>query len=241
MTKKLNIIFKDKDVLVVDKPAGKPTLPDETYRSGTLLEKLLSLFPDLRGVNERGGILHRLDKDTSGLILVARNKQAFSFLKEAFQKRKIVKKYLALSSGVFKEKKGRIETFIGRSPKNRKKQKSFLLYEPQAQKKGLRLAVTEYKRLKSLKDGENSYTLLEVLPRTGRKHQIRVHLAHINHAISGDKTYGFKSQPIPKGLKRHFLHAFYLRFRLPGGQEKEFYSPLPEDLKRTMEQMAETP
>ncbi len=167
---KLNIIFEDKDILVAEKPPGMVTISDETHRSNTFLENLLDFLPALEKVNERAGILHRLDKDTSGLILVAKNKKNFEFFKKSFQEKKIKKKYLALVLGNIKSKNGKIETLISRSPKDRKKQKAFLMHEPQSKKRGLRKAITEYKVLKNLSDGKNLYTLVEVLPETGRMH-----------------------------------------------------------------------
>ena len=237
--KRIKIIFQNENLLVVDKPSGIVVFPDENYKEGTLSGELLKIFPELQRVNERAGISHRLDKDTSGLMLAAKNKKTFNSIKKAFEERRVEKKYLALASGNLKEKEGEIITLVGRAPKDRKKQKAFLLNEPEAKRKGLRLAVTEYKVLKNLADGENLYTLLEVSPKTGRKHQIRVHLAHIGHPIVGDKTYGFKGQAIPKGLNRHFLHAFSLRFQSDSRQVMEFQSPLPEDLSQVLSQLTE--
>ena len=236
---KLNIIFQDENILAVEKPAGIITLPDEKNKSGVFLELLLNDFPEQKNVNERGGILHRLDKDTSGLILVAKNKESFNFLVKQFKTRKVEKKYLALVVGNLDGEKGVIETLIGRSPKDRKKQKAFLLHDPEAKRKGLRRAITEYKILKHFSDSKNNYTLIEVLPKTGRKHQIRVHLVHIGHPIVGDKVYGFKNQPVPKGIDRHFLHASYLKIELQDGNEREFRCPLPGDLNGVVEGLAE--
>ena len=235
----INIIFEDKDILAIEKPPDKITIPDKAYQSGTVLEDLLNIFPELKKVNERAGILHRLDKDTSGLILVARNKKTFEFLKKSFKERKIEKRYLVLAIGKLKHKQGTIETLITRDPKDRKKQRAFLIYDPQSKRKGLRKAITEYKVLKNLFDEKNYYTLIEVFPKTGRKHQIRAHLVHLGHPIVGDKIYGFKKQPIPFGLTRQFLHAHYLKIKLPGGQIKEFQSPLPKDLKEVLGKLKE--
>ena len=237
--KQIKIIFQNKDLIAIDKAPGMVVFPDENYTEGTLSDRLLERFPELKRVNERAGILHRLDKDTSGLILAAKNKKTFDFIKKAFEEKRIEKKYLALIIGNLREKRGEIATLIGRSPADRKKQKAFLSHEPEAERKGLRRAITEYEVLKNLTDGKNLYALLEVSPKTGRKHQIRVHLAHIGHPIAGDKTYGFKGQAVPEGLNRHFLHASYLKFQLPDGQKKEFQSPLPEDLKQSLSQLVE--
>jgi len=130
--------------------------------------------------------------------------------------------------GNLKNKEGEVETLLGRSPGDRKKQKVYLPGEPRSQEK--RKAVTEYKVLQRFEN----YTLIEVVPKTGRKHQIRTHLAYLSHPIAGDKLYGFKNQPTPKGLKRQFLHASYLKIKLPNGEEKEFNSELPEDLNKVL-------
>jgi len=200
---KAEIIYQDKNVVVIDKPAGVNS-------------------DDFKG---RG---HRLDKNTSGILLIAKNKKSLDFLQEQFKKRKVKKIYLALIVGNLKGKRGRVETLLGRSPKDRKKQKVYLPFEPGAQ--GKRKAVTEYKVLQRFKN----YDLIEAEPKTGRKHQIRVHLSYISHPLAGDKMYGFKGQPCPQGLKRQFLHASYLRLRLPNAKIKEFKSELPEDLKKVI-------
>lgn len=203
------ILYQDENVLAVDKPAG--IVVDDIPRR-----------------------VHRLDKDTSGVCLLAKNDESLEFLQKQFQERKVKKKYLALVVGNLKEQEGTIETLLGRSPKDRKKQRAFLPFGPDALKKGKRLAITEYQVLERYTDGKNYYTLLEVVPKTGRKHQIRAHLAYIGYPIAGDKMYGFKNQPCPTDLKRHFLHASYLKIKMPNGEKKEFRSELPEDLKTVL-------
>jgi 23S rRNA pseudouridine1911/1915/1917 synthase len=200
---KLAILYEDKNVLIVDKPAG--------------------INSD--GFKKR---VHRLDKDTSGILLIAKNDRSLDFLQKQFKEREVKKQYLALVAGVLKNKEGEIETLIGRSPKDRKKQKVYLAHEPGSE--GKRKAITEYKVLEKFKN----YSLIEVTPKTGRKHQIRAHLAYLGHPVAGDKIYGFKNQPRPEGLKRQFLHASYLKIKLPDGQEKEFKSDLPADLKEVL-------
>jgi len=196
-------IYEDDDVLVVDKPAGVV---------------ITDIYPDLSKV-------HRLDKDTSGVLLIAKNEKALIFLQKQFKQRSVEKKYIALVVGNIKNNQGKIETLIGRALKDKKKQKAYLPLERRAQ--GKRKAITKYKVIKRLKD----YTLLEVFPKTGRKHQIRCHLAYLGHPIAGDKVYGFKNQICPKGLKRQFLHANYIKIKLPNHKHKEFKSELPNDLK----------
>jgi len=180
--------------------------------------------------------VHRLDKDTSGILLVAKNDKALEFLQKQFKERRVEKKYIALVTGNLKTERGKIETLIGRSPKDRRKQKVYLPGEPES--KGKREAITEYKVLKKFKN----YTLIEAIPKTGRKHQIRTHFAYLGHPVAGDKLYGFKNQPTPKGLKRQFLHANYLKIKLPKGAPdkagtREFNSGLPEDLKLCLQSL----
>ena len=186
--------------------------------------------------------VHRLDKETSGILLIAKNDKALEFFQKQFKERKVKKKYLALVFGNLKQNLGVIKTLIGRSPRNRKKQKVYLPFEPKAV--GKRKAITEYKVLKRFQNYTGAhkalcarYTLVEVEPKTGRKHQIRTHFNYLGHPIVGDKVYGFKNQPKPKGLKRHFLHASYLKIKLPDGQEREFKSDLPEDLRKILESL----
>lgn len=199
----LKIIYEDDDVLVVDKPAGIVTK---------------NLYPKLKKV-------HRLDKDTSGVLLIAKNEKSLIFLQKQFKDRRVEKKYFALVVGEVKNNYGLIETLIGRAPKDRKKQKVYLPIEPGS--KGKREAITEYKVIKRFGD----YTLLEVFPKTGRKHQIRCHFSYLGHPIAKDKTYGFKNQPCPEGLTRQFLHASYIKIKLPNGGTKEFKSKLPNNLE----------
>jgi len=203
---KVKIIYEDDNLLVIDKPAG--LVVDNIERR-----------------------VHRLDKDTSGILLVAKNDKALEFLQKQFKEREVKKKYLALVAGNLKKEEGVIETLIGRSPGDRRKQKVYLPGEPNAQEK--RKAVTEYKVLQRFEN----YTLIKVEPKTGRKHQIRTHLAYLGHPVAGDKLYGFKNQPRPEGLKRQFLHASYLKVKLPNGKTKEFKSELPNELKLCLQNL----
>ena len=203
---KFNIIYEDENLLVIDKPAG---INSDDFQKR----------------------VHRLDKDTSGILLIAKNDKALEFFQKQFKERRVKKKYLALVVGNLKNKEGVIETLIGRSTGDRKKQKVYLAHEPGSQKK--RKAITKYKVLQRFKD----YDLIEVEPKTGRKHQIRTHFAHLGHPIAGDKMYGFKNQPAPKELKRHFLHSYRLKINLPNGEIKEFKSELPNDLKLCLQNL----
>ncbi|MBU4298649.1 RluA family pseudouridine synthase [Patescibacteria group bacterium] len=210
-------LYQDKDVLAIDKPAGVNA--DDFERR-----------------------IHRLDKETSGILLIAKNDQALEFFQKQFKERKVEKRYFALVVGNLKYQKGTIETLIGRSPNDRRKQKVYLVGEPNSE--GKREAVTEYKVLTRLRQGfggqENYYTLIEVTPETGRKHQIRCHLVYLGHPVAGDKMYGFKNQPCPSDLKRQFLHAIYLKIKMPNEKIQEIRSPLPKDLQLVLDNLKMT-
>ncbi len=233
----LKIIYESKNVLVIDKPAGIVVFPEGTsIPSGqgeekTLIDLLLEKYPYLKNIGEkpRHGIIHRLDKDTSGILLIAKNDKSFEFFQKQFKDKKVKKKYLVLATSHLKDKEGVIKTLLGRSQKDRKKQKVYLPQGPNSE--GKRNAITFYKVLKKF----GNYDLVEATPETGRKHQIRTHFVYIGHPIAGDKKYFFKNQLCPKGLNRQFLHASYLKIKLPNGKMKEFKSELPEDLKKTLE------
>ncbi len=217
----LNIVYEDADLLVVDKPPGLTVHPAPGHPTHTLVNAILSHFPHLADIGDslRPGIVHRLDKDTSGLMLVAKNAQAQNNLSEQFRSRSIAKAYLVLVKGRLTPERGIIEAGIGRDPTNRKRM---------AVVSGGREARTEYRVVKYLGD----YTLIEVRPQTGRTHQIRVHLAAIGYPVAGDATYGVKSPH----LARQFLHACRLGFKLPSsGEYVEFTSELPQDLKQALE------
>ncbi len=230
---KLKIIYKDSNILVVDKLAGIVVSHTEKIKKKTLIDLVLEKHPQLKktGKPPRYGLVHRLDKGTSGILLIAKNNSSLKFLQKQFKKRKVLKKYLALVIGNVKITTREIKTLIGRSKKNGKKQKVYLPKAPKS--KGKRTAITEYRILQKFQN----YTLLEVIPETGRKHQIRVHLSYINHPIVGDKKYGFKNQSCPKELTRMFLHATFLRIKLPGNEKKEFKSPLPKELNKIVEKL----
>lgn len=220
--------------MVIEKTAGIVVFPEGKSKTNTLADYLIKEYPELKkaGKPPRYGIVHRLDKDTSGILLIAKNNSSLSFLQKQFKERKVIKKYLALVAGIVKKDSGKIETLMGRSPKNRKKQRVFLEGEPKSENK--RRAITLYKVIDRFKN----CTFLEVEPKTGRKHQIRCHLAWIHHPIIGDKLYGFKNQ-LNFNLKRHFLHASYLKITLPTGEEKEFRSNLPSELKNIIKTLRE--
>ena len=234
---KLKIIYEDDNFLAIDKPAGIVVFPEGKTEEKTLIDLLLKDNPVLKNAGEkpRYGIVHRLDKNTSGILLVAKNNKSLIFLQKQFKDKRVEKKFIALAAGKVKNNQGVIETLIGRALKDRKKQKVYLPTEPGSE--GKREAITEYKIIEKFRD----YTLLEVLPKTGRKHQIRCHLSFLGHPIVGDKMYGFKNQLCPEGLNRQFLHASYLKIKLPDGKEKEFKSKLPEDLEICLQKLKYSP
>ncbi|HEY81698.1 MAG TPA: RluA family pseudouridine synthase [Dehalococcoidia bacterium] len=220
----LNIIYEDDDLLVVDKPAGLTVHPAPGHPDHTLVNAILAHCPHLAelGSSLRPGIVHRLDKDTSGLMLVAKNRAAQADLISQFRARSIVKAYLVLVRGQLTPERGIIEAAIGRDPRHRKRMA--VVTEG-------REARTQYQVIRYVDD----HTLLEVIPETGRTHQIRVHLAAIGYPVVGDPVYGVRSPH----LSRQFLHACRLGFKLPStGQYVEFTSELPADLARALEEIS---
>lgn len=225
----LDVMHEDKDIIVVNKQAGISVHPSTNEPRGTIVNALIAKYPELIGVGEdpvRPGIVHRLDKDTSGILVVAKNQQTFEFLKKEWQEGRVIKKYLALVWGHLKSENGKIESELARSPKDFRKR-----VVVKSGKNALigKLAITDYKVIKKF----NDFSLVEVSPKTGRMHQIRVHMASIGNPIVGDKVYG-KNKPIPEGLSRQFLHAYYLEFSLPKGKSRVFEIDLPDDLKFTL-------
>lgn len=223
----LKVIFDHPEVLVIDKPAGLVVHPAAGHESGTLVNAVMGLMPDLEGIGGelRPGIVHRLDKDTSGLILIAKNERAHRFLQDQFRLRQVKKVYLALVDGKPPTPNGRIEAPIARDPAHRKQ----MAVVPAG--KG-REAVTEYFTRESFPE----HTLIEAHPLTGRTHQIRLHLAFIGCPIAGDSVYGRRKVSLP--LRRHFLHAARLIIRLPGEkQPRIFESPLPPELEQILQQL----
>ena len=220
----LQIIFENEDLLVINKPAGMVVHPSAGHASGTLVHAALAHVPDIEGVGgeQRPGVVHRLDKDTSGLILMAKNDKMHAWLQEQFHNRTIKKTYLALVDGFPPTPTGRIEAPIGRDLAHRQR---MAITTPE---KG-REAVTEYYTIKRYA----RHTLIEAHPLTGRTHQIRVHLAFINCPIVGDLLYGHKNPSIP--ISRQFLHATRLQVPFPGETEpRVFEAPLPPELEAVL-------
>jgi 23S rRNA pseudouridine1911/1915/1917 synthase len=220
----LAIVFENQDLMVIDKPAGMVVHPSAGHFSGTLVHAALAHAPELEGIGgeQRPGVVHRLDKDTSGLILVAKNDQSHRWLQDQFRLRKVKKVYLALVDGHPPTPNGRIEAYIGRDPAHRKKMAIV------SAQKG-RSAVTEY----FTKESFLRHCLIEAHPLTGRTHQIRLHLAFIGCPIVGDTIYGHRTPTL--GLARHFLHAASLTVLLPGEQKpRTFEAALPPDLEQLL-------
>lgn len=220
----LDILFEDADILVLNKPAGRVVHPAPGHSGGTLVNALLHHCQDLAGIGGelRPGIVHRLDKDTSGVMVVAKNDAAMQSLSQSFKGRQIQKQYVALVRGKVVPESGRIETLIGRHPHHRKRMS--------AQVQRGRTAITNY----NVKEAYPEAALLDVGIETGRTHQIRVHMAHIGHPILGDTEYG-RGRTLPDGtrIERQMLHAACLGLPHPrSAMQLEFTAPLPEDMRQ---------
>ncbi len=227
----LDIIFENEDVLVINKPAGMVVHPAAGHFSGTLVHAALAYSPQMEGIGGEGrpGVVHRLDRDTSGLILLARNDAAHRWLVNQFKDRRVEKIYLALVDGQPPSRSGRVEAPIGRSPAQR--QRMAVVSGSHG-----RQAVTEYRTLEVFP----THTLLEVHPVTGRTHQIRVHLAFLGCPVAGDTVYGRRKSSLPLG--RFFLHAARLTIRLPGEKTPHvFQAPLPPDLNELLNRLRYMP
>lgn len=219
----LDILYEDDDIIVINKPQGMVVHPAPGNYSGTLVNALLYHCKNLSGINGilRPGIVHRLDKDTSGVMVVAKNDKAHISLSNQIKERSVFKKYVAIVEGVIKDEEGKIEAPIGRHPVDRKKM---------AVIEDGRYALTLYKVLERFKEN----TLVEAVIKTGRTHQIRVHMAFIGHPVVGDPVYGFKKQKFK--LEGQALHSSILGFVHPTkGVYMEFEAPLPEYFKKLIE------
>ena len=217
----LSIVFENEDVLVINKPAGMVVHPAAGHQTGTLVHAVLGYDPEMEGIGgeERPGVVHRLDKETSGLILMAKNDRAHHWLQDQFRLRKVIKTYIALVDGKPPTPEGRVEAAIGRDASHRKRMAII------SKEKG-REAVSEYRTLESFPQ----HTLLEFHPQTGRTHQIRLHCAFLGCPIVGDRVYGWKKPSLE--IDRHFLHASKLKITLPGEDEsRQFEAGMPEDLQ----------
>jgi len=222
----LDILYEDDDLIVINKPAGMVVHPAAGHPSGTLVNALIHHAPEINvGGSNRPGIIHRLDRDTSGVMVVVKTTRARTSLVAQWQARTVEKGYIALCHGVIEEDEATIDAPIARDPQNRMKM---------SVQRGGRDSITHV----SVNERLRSATLFDVDLETGRTHQIRVHLAFIGHPIVGDELYNRYTGPYGGKeaiCKRQFLHAARLAFRLPDGQGVEFEAPLPDDLTRALE------
>ncbi len=235
MDLKIDKIYEDNDILVVNKPYGLIVHPKNAEdKQPSLTDWVIDNYPELKNGGEpfiasgtplpRAGIVHRLDKDTSGLILIAKNQSAFDYLKNLFQTHKIKKHYYALVYGKPKQSSGTIDAPLGRiGMKRTTKLEGKKLIDGKE-------SITEYKTIKNF----DKYTLLDVMPQTGRTHQIRVHLKSVGHPIVGDPVYAPKGWQRPEGLARLFLHAYKLEFPAPDGKRLTIEADLPDDLQNVI-------
>ncbi len=223
----LDIIYEDADCLILNKPPGMVVHPSVGHNHGTLVHAILGYAPDLKGIGEekRPGVVHRLDKDTSGLIIFAKHDKAHQWLQNQFKDRKVKKTYLAITDGAPPTPDGRIEAGIGRDPKNR--QRMAVLPDTKSRK-----AVTLYHELERYR----AHTYLELQPITGRTHQIRVHLAFIGAPVLGDRVYGRRKISLP--VPRQMLHAARLELKLLGKRKAgAFTAPLPQDFEDALSRL----
>ena len=241
----LKVLYSDKDILVINKPAGISVHGDGRSDVETLADLILAEYPEMKDVGEpmeidigggekkiiyRPGIVHRLDKDTSGVLILARNQKAYEYVKEQFQKREVKKTYNTLVYGNMKNDFGIIDAGIGRSPSDPRKR---IASRGKAGK--IRDAVTEYKVLKRITDASVQYTWLEVHPKTGRTHQIRVHMKFLNHPVVADQLYAPKNATTPFGISRLALHASSIEFKNLAGDNITVSAPLTPDLAKILE------
>jgi 23S rRNA pseudouridine1911/1915/1917 synthase len=212
----VTVVYQDESVVVIDKPAGLAVHPGPGHPDMTLVNALLAMCPDIQGIGGeiRPGIVHRLDKDTSGLMMVAKTHQAHNDLSAQIKARQVTKGYLALVEGSLKSTEGKVDAPVGRHPRRRTRMAVVV---------GGKEARTNYKVRQELR----GHSLVELYLETGRTHQIRVHMAHLGHPLVGDTTYGHASHLVD----RHFLHAFHLGFKHPiTGEPLDFKIDLPPDL-----------
>jgi 23S rRNA pseudouridine1911/1915/1917 synthase len=217
----LSVVYQDEELVVIDKPAGLAVHPGPGHPDQTLVNALLAMCPDIQGIGGeiRPGIVHRLDKDTSGLMMVAKTHGAHVDLSSQIKAHKVTKGYLALVEGTPNPLEGKIDASVGRHPRRRTRMAVVI---------GGKEARTNYKTIEQFQ----GYSLLEFYLETGRTHQIRVHAAHIGHPLVGDTLYG-NASPL---VERHFLHAFHLGFKHPAsGEPLEFRTALPPDLAPAIE------
>jgi 23S rRNA pseudouridine1911/1915/1917 synthase len=259
MTKKIKILYEDKDILAIDKPSGISVHPDGRNKEKTITDWVQDNYPKMKNVGEpmgeikRPGIVHRLDKDTSGVLILAKNQKTYEFLKTQFQDRKVKKIYHAIVSGFFKEDHGVVNKPIGRSPSDFRRHLA-----GRGARGELREAVTEYKVLNKFESqiqkissqvtlprvrggtlltkkfsgsAKGKFSYLEIYPKTGRTHQIRVHMKYLSHPVACDSLYD-PDGPCPKDFSRMALHAKSIEFKDPKGKTIKVESNLPKEFKQ---------
>ncbi len=230
------IIYSDQDIIVINKPPGTAVHGGGFITGQTLVDFLVCRFPEIQNVGDdpviRPGIVHRLDKDTSGVMVAARRQESFEALKLLFQSRQVEKIYRAIACGEVKRSSGVIASPIGRLAKNPTKRGVAV---GRSKIRGAREAVTEYRVLKS----GGGYSLVELKPKTGRMHQIRVHVKSIGNPIACDRVYGGKNVCCPPGANRQLLHARSLSFTYPEGRHLHFEAEEPEDFRLAQRRIVE--
>ncbi len=235
---RIKVLYEDKDILSIDKPSGIAVHSDGRSKEKTIADWFLEKYPKAKNVGEsilvdgkeikKPGIVHRLDKETSGVLLLAKNSKAYEFLKNQFKGREIKKTYNAIISGWMKNDRGTIRKSIGRSGNDFRKRLA-----GRGARGELREAITEFTVLKRFEDKNNKFTYLEVRPKTGRTHQIRVHMKFINHPVVCDSLYN-PGHPCPKGIERLALHAKSIVFKDLKGKIVKIESPLPLEFQKVI-------
>lgn len=239
---RIKILYEDPNILAIEKPSGISVHPDGRTKEKTLTEWILKNYPKMKNVGEnevyefknekieikKPGVVHRLDRDTSGVLLLAKNQKAYEFLKKQFQNREIKKTYVAIVSGNVKNERGVVNKPIGRSPKD------FRRYSAGRGARGeMREAVTQYRVLSRFEDKKgNKFTYIELHPKTGRTHQLRVHMKYLNHPIVCDALYN-PDNPCPKDITRMALHAKSIEFKNLKGETVKVESKIPEEFEKT--------
>jgi 23S rRNA pseudouridine1911/1915/1917 synthase len=233
--KNIAVLFETQDMLVINKPAGLMVHPDGKQDKETLVDWILLEKPELSGVGEpmiidgkeidRPGIVHRLDEETSGVMLIAKTQEAFLFLKQQFQSHTIKKEYHAFVWGMFKEHSGIVDVPIGRNKNDFRR-----WHAGRGTRGEVRQAQTAWNVAGSVQDAEDRFSFMHLFPKTGRTHQLRVHMKYLQHPIVSDSLYA-PTKPLVLGFNRVALHARSITFLLPKGEEKTVFAPYPADFE----------
>lgn len=239
---KIKILYEDSNILAIDKPSGISVHGDGRTTETTIVDWVLKHYPKMKNVGEpmfveqkgkkieipRPGVVHRLDRDTSGVMILAKNQKSYEFLKEQFKNREVKKTYHTIVAGWFKDERGVINKAIGRSPTD------FRKYSASRGARGeMREALTRYRVLKRFTIGKNKFTYLEVFPKTGRTHQIRVHMKAVDHPVVCDSLYNVKGI-CPKSITRMALHAALIEFTDIKGKVVKLESKLPKEFTEVL-------